>query len=92
MLGCDRVFHINDRFGDGELLAKQLGLVRIFDQSTVNRFLRTFKKWHVTQLERILLVLIQQHGKFQASVSCAGRRCVGLDPVDAQEPRCQAWS
>ncbi len=64
MLGCDRVFHINDRFGDDELLAKQLGLVRIFDQSTANRFLRRFKKWHVKQLERILLRMVQLHGKF----------------------------
>ena len=53
MLGCDRVCHINDRFGDDEMLAKQLGLVRIFDQSTANRFLRTFKKWHPNQLERV---------------------------------------
>ena len=43
MLGCDRVCRINDRFGDDALLAKQLGLVRIFDQSTANRFLRKFK-------------------------------------------------
>jgi hypothetical protein len=78
MLGCDRVFHINDRFGDDELLAKQLGLVRIFDQSTANRFLRRFKKWHVTQLERILLVMIQMHGKFQAIV------CKVLD-IDASD-------
>ncbi len=66
MLGCDRVCHINDRFGDDVLLAKQLGLVRIFDQSTANRFLRMFKKWHITQLERILLQMVQFHGKFLA--------------------------
>ena len=64
MLGCDRVCRINDRFGDDELLAKQLGLVRIFDQSTANRFLRKFNKWHTNQLERILLVMIRVHGGF----------------------------
>ena len=64
MLGCERVFHINDRFGDDVLLAQQLGLVRIFDQSTVNRFLRTFTKWNTNQLERILMVTIQVHGQF----------------------------
>jgi hypothetical protein len=64
MLGCDRVCRINDRFGDDALLAKQLGLVRIFDQSTANRFLRTFKKWQTNQLERILQVMIRFHGGF----------------------------
>jgi hypothetical protein len=64
MLGCDRVCRINDRFGDDELLAKQLGLVRIFDQSTANRFLRTFTKWHTNQLERILQVMIRFYGGF----------------------------
>jgi hypothetical protein len=64
MLGCDRVCRLNDRFGDDLLLAKQLGLVRIFDQSTANRFLRKFNKWHTNQLERILKVMIQAYGGF----------------------------
>ena len=78
MLGCDRVFHINDRFGDDVLLAQQLGLVRIFDQSTVNRFLRTFTKWNTNQVERILMVTIQAHGM------CVGLVCRILD-IDASD-------
>jgi hypothetical protein len=78
MLGCDRVCRINDRFGDDVLLAKQLGLVRIFDQSTANRFLRTFKKWHTNQLERILQVMIRLHGGF------VGMTCRALD-IDASD-------
>ncbi len=78
MLGCDRVFHINDRFGDDELLAKQLGLVRIFDQSTANRFLRKFKKWHINQLERILRGMIHMHGLFSAIA-------IGILDVDASD-------
>jgi len=64
MLGCDRVCHINDRFGDDEMLAKQLGLVRIFDQSTANRFFFFFYTWHTNQLERLLHVMIVVHGGF----------------------------
>lgn len=59
MLGCDRISHINDRFGDEELLARQLGISRIFDQSTAHRFLNRFGKWHTRQLERIILCLIR---------------------------------
>ncbi len=78
MLGCERVFHINDRFGDDVLLAQQLGLVRIFDQSTVNRFLRRLTKWHTNQLERILMVTIQAHGTFVRLVC----RIVDVDASD----------
>ncbi len=78
MLGCERVVHINDRFGDDVLLAQQLGLVRIFDRSTVNRFLRKFTKWHTNQLERVLMITIQAHGKF------VGLVCRILD-IDASD-------
>lgn len=70
MLGCDRVFHINDRFKDEALLAKQLDLIRIFDQSTANRFLRKCNKWHINQLERVLHFMIQAHGRFAGIVQC----------------------
>jgi hypothetical protein len=78
MLGCDRIFHINDRFGDDELFAKQLGLVRIFDQSTANRFLRKFKKWHINQLDRILQLMIQMHG-LSVGIAC---RVLDIDASD----------
>jgi hypothetical protein len=78
MLGCDRVYHINDQFGEDVLLAKQLGLVRIFDQSTANRFLRQFKKWHTNQLERILRGMVWAHG------GCVRVVCRILD-IDASD-------
>ncbi|MCP4119729.1 MAG: transposase, partial [Desulfobacteraceae bacterium] len=67
MLGCDRIFHINDKFKDDELLARQLGIVRIFDQSTASRFMAKFNKWHVNQVERILSKLTETQGRFDSS-------------------------
>ncbi len=78
MLGCDRVYHINNRFKDDELLAKQSGLVRIFDQSTASRFLAKFTKHHINQLERILYWLIIAEGRFKRS----GENALDIDASD----------
>ena len=53
MLGCDRFFHLNTEYRQDRLLAHQLGLVRMFEQSTAHRFIHRFKGWHIHQLERI---------------------------------------
>ncbi len=42
----------------------------MFDQSTANRFLRKCHKWHINQLERVLHVMIQAHGRFAGIVRC----------------------
>lgn len=78
MLGCDRIFHINDKFKDDELLARQLGIVRIFDQSTASRFIAMFTKWHVNQVERILAELTVKQGHFESS----GRNELDIDASD----------
>ncbi len=79
MLGCDRIGHINDRFKDEELLARQLGIARIFDQSTASRFLAKFRKWHVKQLERIILYLIECEGRFEKT---SGKNVADFDASD----------
>ncbi len=79
MLGCDRVAHINDRFKDEELLARQLGIARIFDQSTANRFLVKFGKWHVKQLERVMLYLIECESRFEKT---SGKNVADFDASD----------
>ena len=78
MLELERVSHINGRFKDEELLAKQLDIKRIFDQSTANRFLRKLNKWHINQLERALNGIIQDKGKFKEK----GEICVDIDASD----------
>lgn len=75
MVECERISQINVRFKGDELLARQLGIKRIFAQATANRFLKLFQKWHIKQLERVLYSLIQEHSKFPAQ----GDICLDID-------------
>ena len=63
MLECERLFHLNTEYQQERLLAHQLGLVRMFEQSTAHRFINRFKGWHINQLERINVQLLQAHGQ-----------------------------
>jgi len=63
MLECHRLFHINTEYQQERLLAHQLGLKRIFEQSTAHRFINRFKGWHINQLERLNYKLLKEHGE-----------------------------
>jgi Transposase DDE domain len=80
MLGCDRLFHINAQFRDEEMLAKQLGIARIFDQSTAHRFLLKFNQWNINQLEQVLNRLIEEQGRFEQTL--LGRNVLDIDASD----------
>ena len=53
ILGISRINRINERLSNETELAKLLGLPRFFDQSTAHKYLNSFGKWHVSQLDRI---------------------------------------
>jgi hypothetical protein len=65
MLCCPRLAHINPLFKDEELLARQLGLPRIFDQSSAHKLFRQCDGWTVRQLERISAGLVREKGGFE---------------------------
>jgi hypothetical protein len=63
VLGIPYIWQINDCLRDEPAVAGALGLKRIFDQSTLHRFLNRFAGWHVNQLEKIHVQLLQQEGQ-----------------------------
>lgn len=63
VLGIPYIGQINDCLRDESVIARALGLKRIFDQSTLHRFLNRFAGWHVNQLKRIHIYLLQHYGE-----------------------------
>lgn len=63
VLGIPYIWQINDCLRDEPAVARALGLKRVFDQSTLHRFLNRFSGWHVNQLEKIHVQLLQQEGQ-----------------------------
>jgi hypothetical protein len=62
VLGIPYIWQINDCLRDEPAVAQALGLKRIFDQSTLHRFLNRFAGWHINQLERIHIDLLRREG------------------------------
>ncbi len=64
MLYCPRLSHINPLFKDEELLAKQIGIPRIFDQSNAHKLFNQCNGWTVRQLDQTLANLVREKGGF----------------------------
>ena len=65
MLYCPRLSHINPLFKDEELLAKQIGIPRIFDQSSAHKLFIQCNGWTVRQLDQINAELVKEKGNFE---------------------------